>query len=246
MCGTWDRPLVRLVGWFAVPLALAASPVAVAYEGDPSHSYLGIGYLGNDVNYAVEQDGAKHEGFNLEGSLGIATFGKFGVHAYGEYFTGEFSGLSVQVEGSPTAVAAPDGDSEGYQLGLGLAYSLSDRVDLVGRAAYASTEVDLPDSQANLVAVDGDGFIVHAMVRGMVGDKVELEAGYRYTSIDDVATVGSDSVSNSDVILALTYGITEQFAVRARAIVFDTETGLEVGARWHFGRLTGRDHLFDF
>lgn len=245
MNGTWDRPLVRLVGLFAAPLALAASPVALAYDGDPSYSYLGVGYLWNDVNYGVQQEGGTHDGFNIEGSLGIATFGKFGVHAFGEYFTGDFGGLTVRVDGQSNPVPVPDGDSEGYQLGLGLAYSLSDRVDLVGRAAYASTEVDLPDSQANLISVDGDGFVLHGLVRGMVGEKVELEAGYRYTSIDDVATVGSDSVSNSDVILALTYGFTDQFAVRVRGILFDDDTGIEFGARWYFGRLVGRDHLFD-
>jgi hypothetical protein len=245
MNGTWDRPLVRLVGFVGVPLLLAASPGAAAFEGDPSYSYLGVGYVWNDVNYAVQQEGAKHEGVNIEGSLGLATFGSFGVHLYGEYFTGDFITNASVLDSEDNVVSVADGDSEGYQLGLGLAYALSDRVDLIGRAAYASTDVELPDDEGNLRSADGDGYVVHALVRGMVGERAELEAGYRYTKIDNLATVGSSDVSNSDVILALTYSVTEQFGVRVRGIVFDDDTGIEVGARWYFGRLIGRDHLFD-
>jgi opacity protein-like surface antigen len=247
MNSTWDRPLARWVGLAAAPALLAAAPGASAFEGDPSYTYLGVGYAWNDVSYAVKQEGATHEGINVEGSLGLLEFGKFGLHLYGEFFDGDFA-TNLQVDGGEgTTVGVPDGDSRGYQLGLGLAYALSDRVDLIGRASYASTEVDLPDSQGQLRSVDGDGYVLHALVRGMVSDRVELEAGYRYTDISDVAVNGSgNDVSNSDVILALTYGVTDQFAVRVRGIVFDDDTGLEFGARWYFGRLIGRDHLFRF
>jgi opacity protein-like surface antigen len=242
---TWDRPLARLVGLAAVPALLAAAPGASAYEGDPSYSYLGVGYAWNDVNYGVTQEGGKHEGVNLEGSLGLAEFGKFGLHLYGEFFDGDFA-TNLVVDGGEGSVTVPDGDARGYQIGLGLSYALSERVDLIGRANYASTKVDLPDSEGQLRSVDGDGYVLHALVRGMVSDRVELEAGYRYTKINDVAADGSDDVSNSDLILALTYGVTDQFAVRVRGLVFDDETGIEVGARWYFGRLIGRDHLFRF
>lgn len=245
MNATWDRPLARLVGLAAVPALLAAAPGAAAFEGDPSYTYLGVGYAWNDVSYAVKQEGGEHEGINVEGSLGLLEFGKFGLHLYGEFFDGEFA-TNLTVDGGEGAVAVPDGDARGYQLGLGLSYALSDRVDLVGRASYASTEVDLPDSQGQLREVDGDGYVLHALVRGMVSDRVELEAGYRYTDISDVAANGSDDVSNSDLILALTYGVTDQFAVRVRGIVFDDDAGIEFGARWYFGRLVGRDHLFRF
>lgn len=246
MNATWDRPLARWVGFAAVPALLAAAPGASAFEGDPSYTYLGVGYAWNDVNYAVKQEGGEHEGINLEGSLGLVEFGKFGLHLYGEFFDGDFA-TNVTVDGGEGLVAVPDGDAQGYQIGLGLSYALSDRVDLIGRANYASTDVDLPDSEGRPRSVDGDGYVLHALVRGMVSDRVEIEAGYRYTDISDVAVNGSgDDVSNSDVILALTYGVTDQFAVRVRGIVFDDDSGLEFGARWYFGRLVGRDHLFRF
>jgi hypothetical protein len=126
-------------------------------------------------------------------------------------------------------------------VGAGVSFALAEAVDLVGRAMYADTEVDLPDASGNLAAVDGDGYVLQALVRGMVGERVEIEAGYRYTDIDDSASSG---ISNNDILLGLTYSITPQIAVRARGIVFDDDSGLEIGARWYFGKLYGRDFIF--
>jgi hypothetical protein len=242
-----DRPAARRLALAALPLLTAGATAAHAFEGDPSYTYIGAGYLWNDVNYAVKQEGGEHDGINLEASLGLVDIGPVGIHLYGEYFDGNFdSNASVLIDGGEGAgleqVVVPGGDSTGFMIGIGGSYAVTDSVDIVGRVLYADTEADLPDSEGVLRAVDGDGYALQALVRGMVGERVEIEAGFRYTDID--GSGGLDSVSNNDILVGLTYSILPQLAVRARAIIFDDDTGLELGARWYFGKLYGRDFLF--
>lgn len=235
------RPQARWLALGALPLLALGATTASAYEGDPSYTYFGAAYVWNDVNYAVKNEGGEHQGVNLEASLGVLDTGRFGIHLYGEFFDGEFASNIGIDDGNGGAIGVPDGDSRGFMAGAGASFALTDSVDLVGRAMYADTEVDLPDSGGNLSAVDGDGYVLQALVRGMVGERVEIEAGYRYTDIDDSASSG---ISNNDILLGLTYSITPQIAVRARGIVFDDDSGLEFGARWYFGKLYGRDFIF--
>jgi hypothetical protein len=236
-----NRPQARWLALGAAPLLALAATTASAYEGDPSYTYFGAAYVWNDVNYAVKNEGGEHQGVNLEASLGLLEAGRFGVHLYGEFFDGEFASNIGIDDGNGNVTGVPDGDSRGFMAGAGVSFALADSVDLVGRAMYADTEVDLPDSGGNLAAVDGDGYVLQALVRGMVGERVEIEAGYRYTDIDDSASSG---ISNNDILLGITYSITPQIAVRARGIVFDDDSGLELGARWYFGKLYGRDFIF--
>jgi hypothetical protein len=236
-----NRPQARWLALGAVPLLAFAATTASAYEGDPSYTYFGAAYVWNDVNYAVKNEGGEHQGVNLEASLGLLETGRFGVHLYGEFFDGEFASNIAIDDGLGNVTGVPDGDSQGFMVGAGVSFALAEAVDLVGRAMYADTEVDLPDASGNLAAVDGDGYVLQALVRGMVGERVEIEAGYRYTDIDDSASSG---ISNNDILLGLTYSITPQIAVRARGIVFDDDSGLEIGARWYFGKLYGRDFIF--
>lgn len=241
-----DRPAGRrrvlaTLPLLASPLLVLGAGTASAYEGDPAYTYVGAGYLWNDVNYAVKQDGGEHEGINIEGSLGLLQAGRIGVHLYGEFFDGDFA-TNTRIDGAEGGpFTAPDGDSRSFMIGAGASFALSDSTDLVGRAMYADTEVEIPDNNGALQRVSGDGYVLQALVRTMVGERVELEAGYRYTNISNS---GSDDISNNDILLALTYNVTQQFAIRSRAIVFDDDTGIELGARWYFGRLIGRDEIF--
>jgi hypothetical protein len=198
-------------------LAVGAAWSAAARADGPRYSYAGAGYAWNDVLYAVKQAGGQHEGAHLELSQGLIESGPVGIHLIAEYFDGDFTGVG------------PDRDSSGYHAGLGASYSWNDKVDLVGHAAYAATELD---------SVDDDGYLVEALLRGLVSQNVEVEAGVRYSEIKD-----SDN-SNTDLSLAVNYSVSKAFALRVRGVVLDNEVGIELGVRLNYGSLIGRDFLF--
>ncbi|MCL4721274.1 MAG: outer membrane beta-barrel protein [Gammaproteobacteria bacterium] len=224
----------RILGHCILPLVAAASvstPVAAQPAGSdegPRYTYLDLGYQWADVNYAVKQDGARHEGFKLNGSVGLTRWGDFGLHLFGEYFDGELTGAAGPCSG--------DRDSTGYAAGLGLNWKVRETVDLVGRAGYVNAELEVPDESCTLQDVDDDGYLLEGLVRSELSDKVEIEAGVRYSDLTDIA--------NTDVFLGLGYHVTDYLTLRGRAMVFDDDTGFELGARFYFGRFIGRDSLF--
>lgn len=222
---------------------MAGTPANAAdddWSGGPRYSYFDAGYQWADVNYAVKQEGGQHEGIKLNGSVGLKRFGRFSLHAFGEYFDGEFSGVDTPCDAGdgPTAFSG-DRDSRSMAGGLGLSYAVTETTHVVGRVAYVDiSKFETPTSTCGLADGDDSGYFVEGMVRGLVSSNVELEAGVRYSDLDD------SGISDTDVILGITYSITDYLALRARGVVFDDDTGVELGARLYFGSFIGRDTVF--
>jgi len=226
----------RLLGVVALPLVTGAwLGTARAEEGSagPRYTYLDLGYTWEDVNYAVKQEGAQFEGFTLEGSVGLVDAGPVGIHLFGEFFDGEFTGVNDECSGQ-----VGDRDSYSYALGAGASYPIRDNVDLVAKIAYIDVELDVPNSQCALQSVDSDGYYAAGLVRARMSEEVELEAGYRYSDLS-----GSD-ISDGSVLLAMNYNINSWFAVRVAGIVFDDDSGIQLAVRVNFEDFLGRDNLF--
>jgi hypothetical protein len=205
----------------ASALALAATvllPLAAQGDDGPRYSYLDASYQWSDVNYAVRADDSEHEGFRIEASVALADW----LHLFGDYYTGDFNTpVAVDPESANPEFRKTDLDFTGYSIGLGLSYPIANRVDLVGRASYVNAELENEDDS---------GFRVEGMIRGMVGDRAEVQVGYRYTEIS-----GDSDIKNRDVTIGLLYNVTGQLALRASGIVFDDDSGLELGIRYNFG-----------
>lgn len=217
---------------FAIPLLAGTLATTATAQESPRYTWLGASYQWTDVNYAVKLDGAQHEGFKVDASVGLIDFGRFGVHVFGEYFDGDFSGTCF-VTTESGAPCPPEGqgdlDSKSYVAGAGLSFSLTDTTDLVGKLAYLNSELE---------DIDDDGWTGELLIRSAISDKVEVEGGYRYSDIG-----GDSNISNNDILLGLGYHVNEWLTLRARGIVFDDDTGFEIGARVYFGSFLGRDNV---
>jgi hypothetical protein len=219
---------------------LAQDTASSDWSGGPRYSHFDAGYQWTDVLYAVKQEGGQHEGFQLRGSVGLAEFGRVGVHVFGEYFDGDFSGVRTSCDGGEGITGfTGDRDSQAIAGGLGASFAVAEATDLVVRAAYVDiTEFEIPNNSCALVSGDDSGYFGEAMVRSMLSENVEIEAGVRYSDLSD------SDISNTDVLLGLGYDVTDYLTIRARGVVFDDDTGIEIGARLYFGTFLGRDNIF--
>lgn len=206
---------------------LVAAPVGAQDEEDagPEYTFVDLGYEWVDVKYAVRAPGARHSGVKIGGSLGITDW----LHVYGEYFDGDFDDYTL---------ASGDGfsdiDSTAFHVGVGLAYPLTSTWDAVLRVAYVDSELEgavIPAAGGPVagLAVDDDGYQVEGLVRGIISDRAEVNFGYAYTEFD------SSDISNADVTVALFYSLTDLIQVKARGVIFDNDTGLELGVRVRLG-----------
>lgn len=223
--------------------ALADEAAAADWSGGPRYSYFDVGYQWTDVNYAVKQDGGQHEGIKLNGSVGLAQFGRVGVHLFGEFFDGTFSGVRSTCdggEGGGTITVSGDRDSQSIVGGLGVSYALAESTDIVVRGAYIDiSKFETADgTTCQLVSGDDSGYFAEAMLRSELSDKVEIEAGFRYSDLSD------SGISNNDVLLGLGYHVTDYLTIRAMGVIFDDDTGIELGGRLYFGSFLGRDNVF--
>jgi len=222
---------------------LASAPAAAAddWSGGPRYSYFDLGYKWVESNYGVKVEGGQHEGIYANGSVGLAEFDRFAIHLFGEFFDGNFSGVRTSCDGGEGGTTSFNGDRDSQSLagGLGASYAIAEATDVVVRLAYVDiTEFETPNNLCQLVSGDDTGYFGEVMVRSELAENVEIEAGFRYSSLDD------SDVSDNEVLLGLGYHLTEYLTLRARAIVFDDDTGIEIGARLYFGNFLGRDTLF--
>ena len=210
-------------------------------SGGLSYSYLDEGYQWVDSNYGITQQGGQHHGLALNGSVGLAKFGRTGLHVFGQLFAGQFAGAATPCEGSndiPTTSTA-NRDSQSIAGGLGLSFSVVEDVDLVARVAYVDVnKFQIPNNLCQLVNTDDHGYSAEAAVRGRMSENVEVDVSVRYSDLTDSA------LTDTQVSLSVAYALTDYLSLRARGIVFDTETGIELGARVYFGSLMGRDTVF--
>ena len=76
------------------------------------------------------------------------------------------------------------------------------------------------------------------MVRSELSENVEIEAGIRYSDLSD------SDMSNTDVLLGSATHVTDYLTLRARGVVFDDDTGIEIGVRLLLRQLPRRDSIF--
>jgi len=242
-------PLARYLGVAALPLvtgallAGAAIPAGAAEETSegPRYTYFDAGYQWTDVNYAVKQDGGQHAGIVLRGSVDLVKLGPVGINVFGEYFDGDFSGVSTLCDDGDggTTTFNPNRDSQSIVGGLGVHYRIAEKTDIGAQIAYVDySEFQVPNDVCGLVSTDDHGYTVEAMVRSEMSENVEIQAGFRYTDLSD------SNISNNDVLLGLGYHVTDYLTLRAMGVVFDTDTGFELSARLYFGTFLGRDTIF--
>jgi opacity protein-like surface antigen len=239
--GVATLPLIAgaaLVG--AAVLAPNPATAAEDWTGGPRYSHFDAGYQWVDSLYAVKQEGGQHEGFKLAGSVGLAQFDRIGIHLFGEFFDGDFSGVRTTCDGGEgESSVSGDRDSQAIAGGLGGSFALSERTDIVVRAAYVDiTEFETPNNLCQLVSGDDTGYFGEVMARSQFSENVEIEAGFRYSDLDD------SGLSDNEVLIGLGYNLTDYLTIRARGVVFDDDTGIEIGARLYFGNFLGRDTLF--
>lgn len=236
--------LVRSLSVAALPLVTGGWLAAAAADDSSDglrYTYFDAGYNWTDVKYAVKQDGGQHEGIQLNGSIGLVDFGPVGVHLFGEFFDGDFTGTKATCDGGEGGSVTFSGDRSSQSLagGLGINYTIADKTDFVLRGAYVDiSKFETPNNLCQLVSGDDTGYFAEAMVRSQLSENVEIEAGFRYSDLSD------SNISNNDVLLGIGYHLTDYLTLRVRGVVFDNETGFEIGARIYFGDFLGRDTLF--
>jgi hypothetical protein len=252
-------PRVRTLGVAALPLIRGAlirgalvtgalvtggwltTAAAADDSSGPRYSYFDAGYQWMDTNYGIKQEGGQHEGIKLNGSVGLLDNGRFGVHVFGEFFDGNFSGVRTTCDGGEDGPTGFSGDRNSKSIagGLGISYSLTEKTDIVVRGAYIDiTDFQTPDNLCQLYSGDDHGYLGEAMVRSEMSDRVEIQAGVRYSDLSD------SDINNTDVLLGIGYHVTDYLTLRALGVVFDDDTGIEIGARLYFGSFLGRDSVF--
>jgi len=241
LLGPMMAPAITAAILAGVLLAPAPASAADDWSGGPRYSYFDLGYKWVDSNYGVKVEGGQHDGIVANGSIGLAEFDRFAVHLFGEFFDGNFSGVRTSCDGGEGGATSFNGDRDSQSIagGLGASYAIAETTDVVVRLAYVDiTEFETPNNLCQLVSGDDTGYFGEVMFRSELSENVEIEAGFRYSSLDD------SDVSDNEVLLGLGYHVTDYLTLRARGIVFDDDTGIELGARLYFGNFLGRDTLF--
>lgn len=230
----------------AVLTASVMVSTAARAEGEgPSYTYLGASYEWTDVKYGLNPNVDERfnngtiQGLNIEGSLGLLPW----LHVAGEYFDGDCDNCATDINLNPI-----DQDLSGFKVGLGLNLSfdligLNNRTDLVLRGNFINIDELGPTTPGSTqTALSGDGWSAEAMIRSQISPRAEFRVGYEFQQYD---YTGVSNVKNADVTIGLTYRVGWGVALTASGIIFDDDSGFDLGVRWHFGDLVfnGRDSI---
>jgi hypothetical protein len=176
---------------------LVAAPAVAA--DDLSYSFIELGY----VNAELDDPDIDGDGFALRGSYAFTDL----FHGFVEYSDLEFDrGV----------------DSSTFEIGGGLNWELSPRLDLIGTVSYLNTDVDGPGFSG-----DDSGFGLGLSLRGRVSDQLELRGGLKYVNYDD---------SGDDTTLGLgaRFYVTKLFALGADLDYNDDGLAWMIGGRFDF------------
>lgn len=222
----------------ALAVSLLISAAARAEGPDPDYTYIGVSYEWTDVKFGVNPSADERfnngtiEGYNVDASLGLLSW----LHILGQYFDGDCKNCGTAADGSQF-----DQGFEGYRVGGGVnigfeSIGWNDRTDLVLRGYYVDVEQSKLNP-GNPPTLTGDGWSGEGFIRSQISPRAEFEVGYAYQNVG--------TVKNADVVVGLNYRLGWGIALLARGIIFDDDTGFELGARWYFGDLVfgGRDSI---
>ncbi len=214
-------------------VALAVLAASTAQAAGPSYSYIGVSYEWTDVKYGINpkiEDAYNNgtiEGENIDFSIGILSWLHLQGQAFG-YMDGTCKNCNTDIGGNPF-----DADVEGFKVGMGVnlgldLIGLSEDVDLVIRGNFIDVELSNLNATSPL-SIDDDGWSAETMIRGQISDNADVQIGYEYSRLNDTR--------NRDVTIGLNYRMAKGLSVLARGLIFDSETGFELGVRWQFGDL---------
>lgn len=181
-------------------LATVVALPAAAQAADISYSFIDAGYVTTDIDGI----GDSADGFLLRGSLEITDQ----VFVFAGYTSQSIDGLDVN----------------DYGVGVGYAWSISDRADIYGKVGYVRAEADLAG-----FSLEDDGYGLGVGIRGRVLDQLELEGAVNYTDLSDL---GDDT----SFAAAARWYFTGQFAVGVEAVLGEDATSYGIGVRWNFGK----------
>jgi hypothetical protein len=242
----------------AVLTATVLFSSAVWADG-PGYTYFGSSYEWTDVKYGVDPNADPNfnngslEGVNFDLSLGLLSW----LHLTGQYFTGDCSGCTTTIQNNqPVNV---DMGFDGYKAGLGFNFNLNKKrtTDFVVRGNYIDVNLDRGNAPPAIPAragssVGGTGASIELLIRSQISEKADVMVGYEYQAIDytrEVMPMGGtrqfqeDTIKNTDIIVGIGYRVWKGLSLNGNAIIFDNDTGFDLGIRWYFGGLWGRDTI---
>ena len=220
---------------FAFAVAVALGAPAAAGAQDLNFTYLEGGIIAGFVNDVEESGTITDNGdtFELEtdsgsgGFIGGAWQFSENLHLFGEY---ALASQDLEVSDGIDTVEG-EFDLVRWRIGVGYAYPFSPTTAFYGRLSFDNAELkDVQVAGFNLdVDADDDG------IGGEVGmiwaptPVIHLQGHVRYTSVGDVATVGSDNFDSNTLI-----GLNGRWYFRPD---FALVTGYEFGGitTWNLG-----------
>jgi hypothetical protein len=186
--------------------ALGLAGPALADDGF-SYSYVELGWVNTDL------DGLEGDGFGLRGSMEFTP----AFHAFAQLSDQDFDlGAGIEAGG------------ESLEVGVGYAWSMKPTVDIVGKFAYLTQEIDV--SVAGFGgSVDDDGFGIGGYVRGRPLEQLELTGGLDFVDMD---------LGGSDTYLSVggRFFFTKMFAAGLDVRLNSDDTTYILGGRFNFGQ----------
>lgn len=231
----------RGLAWAVLMASVMVTTAARAAGPGPGYTYVAASYEWTDVKYGLNPsvderfNNGTIEGANIEGSIGILPW----LHVAGQYFSGDCTGCATNSNGD-----AIDQDLTGYKVGLGLnigfdTIGLNDRTDLVLRGNYIDIDKLEPTTPGSTQpSLSGAAWSAEVMIRSQISPRAEFQVGYEYQNF---SYDGAPDLKNSDATIGLVYRVGWGVAVTARGIIFDNDSGFDLGVRWYFGDLVFGD-----
>jgi hypothetical protein len=194
--GDFMYKVFAIAGLASLTLAGPAFADEPTPESVISYNYLEADYVNADFDGL---SGSNPDGLGLKGAIGFTPM----LHGYLDYDRVTASGTTIQA----------------LELGVGLNYSLTSNVDLIGRLGYARGKVEGFGSD--------DGLGLQAGIRARPVANFEVDALVHYIDLDDAG-------DNTSLKLAGRYFFAPQFSFGAGVEIDDDLKLWNVGVRWTF------------
>lgn len=182
--------------------ALGLAGPAMATDGF-SYSFVELGWINSEID-DLNADG---DGFGIRGSMEFTP----ALHAFASYADQDFDVAGIDVSG------------ETLQIGFGYAWSVSPKMDVVGRVSYNDITVDALGASA-----DDSGIGLGGYLRGRPADRLELTGGIDLVDYDE-------SGSDTEFGVGARFFFTKSFAAGVDVEFNDDGTSYMLGGRFSFG-----------
>lgn len=167
-----------------------------------NYSYVEIGWVNSEID-DLDADG---DGFGIRGSMEFTP----NLHAFAGYSDQDYDVAGIDVSG------------EQLEIGVGYAWSLTPKLDVVGRVSYLDLSVDALGASA-----DDSGFGLGGYLRGKPAERLELTGGIDLVDYDES---GSDTAFGVGAL----FHFTRMFAAGVNMTFNDDGTQYMIGGRVNF------------